>query len=186
MPRLFVALRPPEEIADQLDRLCHGLPEARWTDVDDFHLTLRFIGEVEHPQFCEIGEALMDISLPPFDLQLRGLGHFPPERAVRQLWVGTAPSAELMRLQRRVDRIVNAAGIKPERRRFVPHVTLARFAVPPPAERLASWLARRALFATEPFPISSFALLSSRLRPEGAEHLVEADYDFVTGAIERA
>jgi 2'-5' RNA ligase len=58
MPRLFVALTMPEEVADQLDRLCVGLPGIRWADPGQFHLTLRFIGEVENGTFYEIGEAL--------------------------------------------------------------------------------------------------------------------------------
>lgn len=186
MPRLFVALRLPEDIADHLDRLCEGLPGARWTEVDRFHLTLRFIGEVDHPTFYEIGEALMNVTMPPFELQLRGLGQFPPEGGVRQLWIGMAPSDGLQRLKRQIDRAVSGAGIKPERRRFVAHVTLARFASPPLVDRLASWVARRSLYASQPFPVSGFSLLSSRLRADGAEHLVEADYDFVTGVMERA
>lgn len=185
MPRLFVALRLPEETVDRVERLCRGLPGARWTEFDKFHLTLRFIGEVDHPTFCEIGEGLMNISLPPFELQLSDLGHFPPRGELRQLWVGIQPSEALLKLKRRIDRIVSQAGVEPERRKFIPHVTLARFAYPPAPDRLASYLARRQGFRTEAFPVSSFELLSSRLNRERAEHIVEADYDFVRGVMER-
>lgn len=186
MPRLFIAIRPPEETAHELDRLCQGLPDARWTDLEDFHLTLRFVGEVDHETFYDIGETLGEISLPPFDLTLRGLGQFPPRGPLRHLWVGVEASEALERLRRRVERKVAAAGVAAERRKWVPHVTLARFRTPPPEPRLASWLGARSLFRATPFPVSSFGLFSSRLRPEGAEHVLEAEYDFVTGVMERA
>ena len=185
MPRLFVALDPPDEVRDEIDRLCQGLPDARWTDWDHLHLTLRFIGEVDHDTFCEIGEALAGISMPPFDLQLRGIGQFPPRGALRHLWVGVAADPGLARLKRRVDRCVADAGVPAERRKFVPHVTLARFGMPPPERRLGSWIAARNLFATRSFPVSGFTLYSSILRSEGAMHVAEARYDFVTGAMER-
>ena len=73
----------------------------------------------------------------------------------------------------------------PERRKFQPHVTLGRFREPPPQQRLASFIAGRALFRGEPFMVSGFSLYSSVLRPEGALHVREAVYDFVSGVMER-
>jgi 2'-5' RNA ligase len=65
-------------------------------------------------------------------------------------------------------------------------VTLGRFRGPPPEERLASWLFRRNLFRSAPFPVSSFGLYASQLRPEGSLYTLEAEYDFVAGLVERA
>lgn len=186
MPRLFIALRPPVETIHRIDRLCRGLPGARWTHSDEVHLTLRFIGDVDHPTFCEIGEGLMNVAMPPFELQPSGLGHFPKRGDLRQLWVAIQPCDELQRLKRRVDRIVDEAGVEPERRKFVPHLTFARFNYPPRPERLASYLSRRELFKCPAFPVNSFELLSSHLTRDRAEHVVEAEYDFVRGAIEQA
>ncbi len=185
MPRLFVAIPMPPDVADTLDKLSHGFPDARWTDLDDLHLTLRFVGEVDHNTFYEIGELLAGVSLPPFDLELAGIGQFPPRGALRQLWVGVAPNESLERLRRRVDRCVAEAGVPPEGRKFVPHVTLARFRQPPPEHRLATFLERHSLVRLPPFPVSSFGLYSSILRSEGAEHVLEAEYDFVTGVMAR-
>lgn len=185
MPRLFVALAMPEEVTDAVDRLCAGLPDARWTELNDFHLTVRFIGEVDHSTFCELGQMLAEIVLPPFELELVGLGQFPPRGALRQLWVGVAPNAGLERLRRRVERCVLEVGVAPERRKFQPHVTLARFRQPPPPARLAAYLQSRALFHLPPFPVSRFGLYSSHLRYDGAEHVLEAEYDFVAGIMER-
>ena len=175
----------PSEVADALDRLGHGLPEARWTDLEDLHLTIRFVGEVDHNVFYEIGELLMDVSLPPFDLELAGIGQFPPRGALRQLWIGVAPNEALERLKRRVDRCVGEAGVPRERRKFVPHVTLARFRQPPLEHRLARYLVRHSLVRLPAFPVSAFGLYSSTLRADGAEHVLEAEYDFVTGQMTR-
>lgn len=186
MPRLFVALSPPEEVGAALDRLCEGLPGIRWTDSEQFHLTLRFIGEVDQGTFYEVGEALAGVTHPPFELALKGIGQFPPRGAPHTLWVGVEdPAGALAALRRRVERAVAEAGVPAERRKFAPHVTLGRFRAPPPEERLGSYLFRRNLFRTEPFPVSSFGLYASRLRPEGSLYTLEAEYDFVAGVVDR-
>lgn len=185
MPRLFVALPMPEEVAIDLERLSTGLPGARWTDPEDYHLTLRFVGEVDHETFWELGEALASVRVPPFDLALLGLGLFPPRGEPHTLWVGVENPEPLMALKRRIDRVVRELGVAEEKRNFHPHVTIARFRFPPPPDRLGSWLKGRSLFRTRPFPVSHFNLYSSVLRPEGAEHTLEASYDFVAGLMER-
>ena len=186
MPRLFVALDPPDEVKDALDRLCEGLPGIRWSDPSQFHLTLRFIGEVEQGTFYEIGEALANVSHAPFELALKGLGQFPPRGAPHTLWVGIDdPAGALATLRRRIERALGEVGLEPERRKFTPHVTLGRFRGPPPEERLASYLFRRNLFRSERFPVSSFGLYASQLRPEGSLYTLEAEYDFVAGVVER-
>lgn len=186
MPRLFIALELPEEVMDALDRLCEGLPGVRWTEPGQFHLTARFIGEIERGLFYEVGEALAEVSHPPFELALRGLGQFPPRGAPHTLWAGVEdPANALPTLRRRIERVLQESGLEPERRKFVPHVTLGRFKTAPPEPRLASYLFRRNLFRTGRFPVSSFALYSSQLRPEGSLYTMEASYDFVAGVAER-
>ncbi|HMR30911.1 MAG TPA: RNA 2',3'-cyclic phosphodiesterase [Geminicoccaceae bacterium] len=186
MPRLFVAVDLPDEVTEQVERLCIGLPAIRWVEPEQLHLTVRFIGEVEPPVFYELGQALSELSLRPFELRLKGLGIFPPRGAPQTLWVGVEEDGGLTQLRRRVDRAADEAGVPPERRKFQPHVTLGRFREPPPQQRLASFIAGRALFRSEPFMVSGFSLYSSILRPEGALHVREAAYDFVSGVMERA
>jgi 2'-5' RNA ligase len=185
MPRLFVAVDLPDEIADQALRLCTGLPAIRWVSPDQLHLTLRFIGEVSHELFYEIGVALGEIVLRPFEIRLKGLGLFPPRGAPHTLWVGVEEDGGLSQLKRRIDRAVEGAGLAPERRKFQAHVTLGRFREPPPDQRLGSWVAGRSLFRSDPFMVSGFTLYSSHLRPEGALYSREASYDFVSGHFER-
>lgn len=186
MPRLFVAVDLPNEVADQALRLCAGLPAIRWSAPDQLHLTLRFIGEVPHEVFYEIGAALGEIVLRPFEIRLKGLGLFPPRGAPHTVWVGVEDeSGGLAQLKRRIDRAIDSVGVLPERRKFQAHVTLGRFRDPPPEHRLGSWIAGRALFRSAPFVVSGFELYSSHLRPEGALYAREASYDFVNGMIER-
>jgi 2'-5' RNA ligase len=185
MPRLFVALDLSEDVAADLERLCVGLPGVRWTEPDDFHLTLRFIGETDHATFYEIGEALAGISLPPFEMRLKGLGTFPPRGMPQTLWVGVEDPEALQPLKRRIDRTLREVGVPAEKRNFVPHITIARIKEPLPDARFGSWLSGRALFRSASFPVSSFNLYSSVLKPEGAEHCLEASYDFVVGVMER-
>jgi len=186
MPRLFVALTVPDEVGDGLERLCEGLPGMRWSAPGQFHLTLRFIGEVERGTFYDIGEALAGVAHAPFELALKGIGQFPPRGAPHTLWAGVDdPAGALPALRRKIERGLGEAGLEPERRKYAPHVTLGRFRSPPPEERLASYLFRRNLFRTETFPVSSFGLYSSQLRPEGSLYTLEAEYDFVAGVVER-
>lgn len=185
MPRIYVALDLPEDIAGQVERLCVGLPDVRWAGPDDLHVTLRFIGEVDEPTYEEIGEALAHVSAPPFELQLQGIGHFPPRGDPTTLWIGVSPSEGLQTLKRRVDRQLASLGIAADTRKFAPHLTVARMRGPLPENRLGSFLKRLSLYRSDPFTVSGFTLYSSFLRTDGAIHTPEATYDFVRGIAER-
>lgn len=185
MPRLFIAVDLPDEVTDQVARLCVGLPAVRWCMADRLHLTVRFIGEVPHEVFYDIGQGLGAITLRPFEIRLKSVGLFPPRGAPHTLWVGVSDSEALGQLKRRIDRIVEHAGVEPERRRFQPHVTIGRVRDSLPESRFGSWLAGRALFTSSPFVVSGFSLYMSHLRPEGPLYTREASYDFVSGVMER-
>ena len=185
MPRLFIAIDLPDDVTAQVARLCAGLPGIRWLDADQLHLTLRFVGEVAHDVFVDIGQGLAEVSARPFELRLKGLGMFPPRGAPHTLWVGVSEPEGLTQLKRRVDRVVEDAGVESERRKFQPHVTIGRLREPPPEPRLGSWLAGRSLFTSSPFLVSGFTLYSSHLRADGPLHTREAVYDFVSGFAER-
>lgn len=182
MPRLFVALDLPAHVKQSLEPMTRGLGDVRWLTPEQQHLTLRFIGELDNGQVNDVAEALALVPGVPFELQLKGLGHFPPRGEPRVLWVGVDKSRELGRLKRRIDRALGQAGLPPEGRKFAPHVTLARIRKPLSRDRLATWLMRHNLYRSEPFSVSSFHLFSSRLKAEGADHHVEASYDLVPGA----
>jgi 2'-5' RNA ligase len=126
MRRLFVALRPPEQVRDALLSIAGGVEGARWQSDDLLHLTLRFAGDVSRRGEDDLVEALSAIEHDPFTLQVRGVGHFEKRGRVNGLWAAFAPSPALASLQRKVERACKAAGLAAEPRTFVPHVTLAR------------------------------------------------------------
>ena len=138
------------------------MPDARWVDPDNLHLTLRFIGEVEEPLVEDIVYALRSIRMAPFPLTLSGVGHFESRQKVRQLWAGVESSPPLVDLQGRVDAAVRRAGIGVEAKRFVPHVTLAR-PKGVKASTAGAWLQAAGLFRGFPFTVSSFTLFASYL-----------------------
>lgn len=181
MPRLFVALDLPEEIKESLEPLSRGLGDVRWLMPEQQHLTLRFIGELDNGRLSDVVEALALIEGVPFELRLKGLGHFPPRGEPRVLWVGVEKSAELTRLKRRIDRALAQVGLPSESRKFAPHVTIARTRGALSPVRLGTYLMRHSLYRSEPFASSGFQLYSSWLKPEGAEYHVEASYELVPG-----
>ncbi len=175
MPRLFVAIDPTAPVRDALARLSHGVPGAKWVAPEQFHLTLRFIGEVEGGLYDEIVEALGDVEAPAFRLALVGVGHFPPRGAPRVLWAGVNDGAAPGRLHDRIEARLRQLGVAPDRRGFAPHVTLARLKQAPLA-RVRDYLALHGAFATQDFPVTEFHLYSSHLGAAGAVHRVEASY----------
>ena len=180
--RLFVAIDPPDGIRDQLSAVCCGLPDARWTPPEQFHLTLCFIGEVDGSFFLDIREALADIAFPAFSLRLQSVGFFPPRGRPRVVWVGVEKSEPLAVLQRKIAGRLFQLGFEPENRKFSPHVTLARLDQTP-ASKVGKYLAINGLFAVGPFPVDCFALYSSVLGRKGATHRVEQTYPLQQGVL---
>ena len=179
MPRLFVALELPELLKEAIGEIQVGLRDARWLDEEGLHLTLAFIGEVDGAAGRRIEEALSRVEAPSLEVELHGLGHFPLRGSPRVLWTGAFPAAELASLAAAVRRELSRAGYPPERRKFAPHVTIARFRRSPPPPALQDYLGAYALFRTPAAPVASFRLLSSVLRPSGARYAVEADFPLI-------
>ncbi len=176
MPRLFVGLNLPETLKRAIGELQAGLRDARWLEGDGLHLTLAFIGEVDPSAQRRIEEALAGVDAPPLAVELHGIGYFPHRGPPRVLWTGASPAAGLGSLAAAVRRALARAGFPPERRKFAPHVTIARFRRPPPPALLAEYLGAYSLFRTPGAPVASFRLMSSVLRPSGARYTPEADY----------
>lgn len=179
MYRLFIAVDFPEDIVQQLTRLCYGMPGARWVNEDQLHLTLRFIGDVDGARFREIKEELASIKVPSFRMALKGIGHFPPRKNPRVLWAGVEKNDTLLLLKSRIDAALGRLGLPGDDRKFAPHVTLARFREPPHLNRLTAYISGNNLFATMPFAVNTFHLYSSQLTPKGAIHTIEASYPLV-------
>ena len=175
MPRLFIAVDLPETNKKTLEAMFFGIPGARWVDPLQIHLTVRFIGDVDGAVFLDIKNALKEISITPFDIQLKGVGHFPPRGAPRVIWVGLDKNEALQILRKKIDTALLRIGLEPERRNFSPHITLARLKNTP-IQKIADFLAGNSLFKQEPFQVEDFKLYSSTLTPKGAIHTVEEMY----------
>ena len=174
MLRLFVGISLPPELKLRLSLLASGLPQAKWVDPGNYHVTLRFIGEVDEGVASDIDAALLRVRTPRFSLTLAGVGHF----GLRSLYAGVERSEPLFRLQDKIESALVRAGLPPEGRKFSPHVSLARLKGPANA-RLTQYLAQHALFRAGPFAVTQFQLVASYPTKSGSIYEDQAEYELV-------
>jgi 2'-5' RNA ligase len=174
MLRLFVGIEFPPELKLRLSLLCTSLPGAKWVDPGNFHLTLRFIGEIGEDLAADVDEALARLKAPCFALQLAGTGVFGGKRP-HALWVGVERSPELVKLRDKIEHALIRAGLEPEQRKFAPHVTLARLR-DPELGKLGQFLAANAQFRAEPLRVEQFSLIASFPTKAGSIYEDQADY----------
>jgi RNA 2',3'-cyclic 3'-phosphodiesterase len=174
MHRLFVAIRPPAEVRDLLIDAMDESPALGWVSEDNLHLTLRFIGEVERPAANDIAQALLRLSFPVFDLEIRGVGRFE-RKSGGALWAGVEPRKPVADLATKVERACQSAGLVPERRAFHPHITLARYKGRN-GEAARDFERRNSGLASQPFRVNRFALFESHLSRHGAHYELVSSY----------
>jgi 2'-5' RNA ligase len=175
MPRLFTGLEIPAQVALALSLKRGGLQGARWIDGESYHITLRFIGDVDGQTANEVFDGLDRLAnSEAFAIRLDHLGAFGGDKP-RALFAGLANNAALMRLQAAQERVLQRLGLEPEGRKFVPHVSLARLRGTTPAE-LAAYLAFAGRFNPLEFKVGRFVLFSSRDSVGGGPYLVEQTY----------
>lgn len=171
MHRLFVALRPPPSIRDVLTDVMDGVPGARWQDDEQLHLTLRFVGAVDRPVAEDVAAALAGVHAPAPTVSLAGVGRFDHRGRTEQLWAGVAPHDALAALHRKVDQAIVRAGLEPERRAYLPHITVARLPRGAHAEpEVERWIARHTGLASAPFALTHVVLYESHLGHDGARY----------------
>lgn len=175
MIRLFVALPVPADVRHVLTGLQNGLPGARWTDPENFHLTLRFIGEVDFGMAEDLAHTLMRIDAPGFDVTLDGLGWFGNKRKPSALIANIRKNDGLLHLQRKVESAAVRCGLRPESRKFHPHITLGRLKTTS-IEGAERFVAERRLPRHLGFDADRFVLYSSFLSHCGSIYTEEADY----------
>lgn len=175
MMRLFVGINLPPELKLRLSLLCGGVPHAKWVDPGNYHVTLRFIGEVDEGVAADVHEALLRIRTSRFPLTLAGTGQFGTGNKTRQIWVGVESSPGLLALHEKVENAIMRTGLPPEPRKYTPHVTLARFAQPP-GPKLQSYMESHSLFRAGPFPVDRFSLIASYLTKAGPLYEDQAEY----------
>jgi 2'-5' RNA ligase len=172
--RLFVALSLPDAVVDSLLALQGGVPGARWQTREQLHLTLRFIGEVDGLGMVAIDDALSTISAPAFRLELKAVGSFGG-KTPRDLWAGVKPSDALSHLQRKIESALQRIGLPAEKRKYTPHVTLARLKGSQNG-RVVDFLTHHALYASGEFPVDGFILYSSKMTSDGSIYRAEKAY----------
>ena len=172
--RLFIAIRPPEDVRDRLVDAMEGIEGARWADEENLHLTLRFVGEVERQQANDLAGALARIAWPRFALRIEGVGHFSRKGAASALWARVPASEPLEGLRQKVEAACEAAGLGRETRRFTPHVTLARLGRSSGA--FGTWLSSFGDLRAGPWEVEDFVLYESHLGRTGAHHVPVAAF----------
>jgi 2'-5' RNA ligase len=173
--RLFVALDLPHALRQSLADLAVGLAGARWLPPENYHITLRFIGETPAHTAEEIDLALATLRGRAFTLSLAGVGTLEKGGRVIALRAGVERNQALDHLQTKIETALQRAGLPPERRRFAPHVTLARLDNTPEA-KLAAWIQAHNLFRSTPVMVGHFTLFSSRLGKESSVYMPEVEY----------
>jgi RNA 2',3'-cyclic 3'-phosphodiesterase len=174
MPRLFTGVEIPPDIGQMLASLRGGLPGARWIDPENYHLTLRFIGDVDDMIAHEVASMLGRVKRNAFELHLEGVISFGG-RKPRAVVATVAGGQALLDVHAEHERLMQRIGLEPEGRKYTPHVTLARLRDSSNRE-VAEYLSARGLFRTAPFRISRFVLFSSRNSVGGGPYVVEASY----------
>lgn len=176
MLRLFTGLALPILLRQRLALLGDGgIPGARWTERENFHLTLTFIGEVNEAEAEDIDAALETIRAPRFPLRLQGTGSFSARNDPKVLWAGVADSPALRRLKEKIDRALQRAGIAFEKRKYTPHVTLARLKNADEG-KIAEFMQQHNLFTTEEFDVDEFLLFRSHQTKHGSAYEALREY----------
>jgi len=168
MHRLFVAIRPPEDVRDLLIDAMDDSPALRWVGDEQLHLTLRFIGEVERPVAKDIAAALDRVCSSNFQIRISGAGKFE-KRSGGALWAGIEPKTPVVGLAAKVERALQQIGLEPEHRAFSPHITLARWNRRN-LEAVEAFLRRNSDLHSDPFDVDRFVLFESKLSRHGPHY----------------
>jgi 2'-5' RNA ligase len=174
MPRLFVGLEIPREVAQALSLLRGGLPGARWIDPENYHITLRFIGDIDDRLAHEIASLLDGVRRRSFEVRFGNLMSFGG-RKPRAIVAAVEPVQPMVELHSELERMMQRLGLEPEGRKFIPHVSLARLRESSSRD-VAEYLSARGPLSGSSFRVSRFVLFSSRSSVGGGPYVVEADY----------
>jgi len=177
MPRLFTALEIPPDVRGAISAVRGGLPGARWVDPENYHVTLRFIGDVDETIAREAAFILGQVRRESFEIKLDTLSFFGGHRP-RAIVALVSPSRPLLELQAEHERLLRRIGLEPEGRKFTPHVTVARLR-DSSSRQVADYLSARGHFRAPVFEPERFVLFSSRDSVGGGPYVVEADYPFL-------
>ncbi len=173
---LFAAVKPNQKTIRALLREQKGVSAARWSDPEKLHITTGYFGQVDDDLAEQLDVELARLSMPSFEVQLSGAGHFG-KLEPHAIWAGVAPNPLLERLHAHCKQAARRCGIEMEKRKYIPHVTLAYMKPYPVLERIIAFEKRMANFAPPPFLVDELCLLSSHRKARGANlYRLEASY----------
>lgn len=179
--RVFVAIPLPAGTAEALETIQSDLDVGRPVPTEAMHVTLAFVGELGLPSVEAVHERLSEIAHQAFEMRIAGVDVMH-SRQPRLVHAGIERSAALCDLRDKVRRAIREAGIELCRRRFRPHVTLARFSGRMPRhelDRLGRFLETHGALSLMPVGVTRFTLFRSRLHAAGADYEALADYPFI-------
>ena len=168
MVRLFVAIDIPDSIREQFREIQEVLRQSRarlnLVDFESMHITLKFIGEVTGSSLSQINEALSGIEISPFSLDVGIIATNNP-KTPRVIWAEVQDPGSCRNLAGLIDAALTPFGIEPEKRRFRPHITIAR--VKQFHQSLFEPLAEVATLCNGTIPVDRIILKKSELTPDG-------------------
>lgn len=177
MIRLFAGIEFPENIKEQLYSLRGGVPGAVWTERENLHITLRFIGNIDEDDAGYLHDGLAQIQAPAFSLAMTQVGFFATGSQMRHLWAGVSYYQPLDFLHDKIESVVNRHGLGADKHKFHAHATLAKL-YGTTAEDVQKFIEYNNLFRSDEFYIDHFTLFSSHPRTDGdgSYYRVEAQY----------
>lgn len=175
--RLFVAVNIPDEIRESLfafqNELKMSLADVKWIDKNQFHLTLKFLGDTEENSIENIvnGVSKAVLKLKPFKLSFLKIGVFPDIKRPKVIWAGVGEGKdELRKIAQDIEHNLDALGFQKEKREFSAHLTLGRFRSLKNKEALISKILRKDKIPLGSFEVKSIELIQSILHPCGPEY----------------
>jgi 2'-5' RNA ligase len=185
--RLFIAIPIPEPVRDEIIRVQREMQPlaprgaVRWTRPDQFHLTLRFLGDVPVAGLEKLKESVNAVcrSAQPLQMRAEGVGFFPNPHSPRVVWVGMDDQAGLLvDLQKRIETAIRPFTAEPGEKNFSGHVTLGRLKnlKPPDARKLAAHAQTVKDRTFGEWTAHEIEIIRSELSPAGARHTLLAAF----------
>jgi 2'-5' RNA ligase len=171
----FLALPLPSETRSRLASFCYGLPQVRWVEEENFHLTLRHFGPLAELAVSSIHEHLLNLFFPPIPLVLQGFSHFHAKGNRGTIWVGVADNPQLTSLKKEIDRHLRELHLPKDEHPFHPHITLGHYDRLNP-QRFGDYLTEHADYQSLPLEINRCLLMRSMQTPKHIIYETVAEY----------
>lgn len=178
MYRLFLGLSLPKDVSESILMLSDGILHSDWVPSENYHITLRFFGDVDKATADDIVNTLDEMDFKPFTVQLSGCGVFPPKGPPRSLWVGLKKNAEIVQFRKKIDSTLRDLRLESDPRTFHPHVTISRFQEDRVSDlEVAQFLQKNYDFSSSIFEVTQYHLYSSKKSKHGSVYEQEVDFE---------